>query len=110
MYQARRLPFSKPYLLRSIQRGNTPAAQTQSVINENNKRIKAYNLLLNSRKLWEQSENPVNKGAFKVVPATRDVPDKVKREVPYKFADFEAPEQALTKRIQLHHHLRVHIL
>lgn len=100
MYQARRLPsFCKGHILRSTHRTTTPAANTQAVINENNRRVKAYNLLVNSRKLWEESDNNVNRTAFKVVPATREVEVSKKREIPVQFADFEAPEQALSKSI-----------
>ena len=98
MFIARRRALGSPFILRRVV-GKGPAANVTDVIVENTRKIKAYQTLVHTRKLWEQSSNEDNKKAFKQIQPLRDVRDKKLEGDNWPLHDFEAPERHLSKCI-----------
>lgn len=100
MYLARRQAFGSSFILRRVV-GKGPATNPKTTIAENTRKIKAYQTLVHTRKLWEQSSNEENKRAFKQVQPLRDVQKEDMEGDNWPLHEFEAPEKHLSKGIQI---------
>lgn len=110
MYIARRQALGSPFLLRArvVGKGNPPTPS--ATIAENSRKVKAYQNLVHTRKLWEQSSNVDNRNAFKQVQPLRDVKSHKLEGDNWTLHDFEAPEKHLSNSIYVEvDYLRIRI-
>eukprot|EP00026_Physarum_polycephalum_P006447 Phypoly_transcript_06490.p1 GENE.Phypoly_transcript_06490~~Phypoly_transcript_06490.p1 ORF type:complete len:554 (+),score=166.49 Phypoly_transcript_06490:121-1782(+) len=97
MYIARRQALGTPFILRRRVVGKRPSNNLSVTIAENTRKLKAYQTMVHSRMLWEQSSNEDNRGAFKQVQTVRDLKDRRMEGDNWSLHAFEAPEKHLNK-------------
>lgn len=98
MFLARRQALGRPFILRVrkvVSKG--PSVKPTITIAENNRKLKAYQTLVHTRKLWEDSTNEDNKNAFKRVQPLRDIKEEKLKGDLWTMHDVEVPERHLSK-------------